>query len=72
MPRLSKASPSDVAEMLADLKDELEGFHTVDERIERALETRLYEVKAVAYITLLLVAVLLAIALGVILRALGY
>ncbi len=72
MARLNKASPSDIAEMVADLKDELESFHSFDERIEHAIESKLYELKAVSYITLLLVTALLAIVIGILFRAIGY
>ena len=66
-----RISNEDLAEMLESLDSELQAFHDFDKRIDAALESKLYELKALSYINLLLIAVLLAIAFGVVLRALG-
>lgn len=72
MVHVRKVTPRDIADMIDSLEDEIRGFHEFDEKIEKSLEVKLFEVKALAYITLLLVAILLAIVLGVVLRALGF
>ena len=66
-----RISNEDLAEMLESLDSELQAFHDFVKRIDAALESKLYELKALSYINLLLIAVLLAIAFGVVLRALG-
>ena len=72
MVHVRKVTPRDVADMIDSLEEEVRGFHDIEERVEQTLESKLFEIKAVAYITLLLVAIILSLALGVVLRALGF
>ncbi len=67
-----RVSNDDIARMLESLDSELQAFHDFDKRLEGAVESKLFELKALAYINLLLVAIMLAIAFGVVLRALGF
>ncbi len=66
-----RISNEDIARMLESLDSELQAFHDFDKRLDGTIESKLYEIKALAYINLLLVAIMLAIAFGVVLRALG-
>jgi hypothetical protein len=66
-----RTNNEDIARMLESLDSELQAFHDFDKRVEETMESKLFELKALSYINLLLVAVLLAIAFGVVLRALG-
>ena len=66
-----RISNEDIARMLESLDSELQAFHDFDKRLDEAIESKLYELKALAYINLLLVAIMLAIAFGIVLRALG-
>ncbi|MFH1200427.1 MAG: hypothetical protein V1708_05140 [Candidatus Micrarchaeota archaeon] len=46
--------------------DELCDF---DEKVENAIESKVFEIKGIAYITLIIVSVLLALVIGALLRA---
>ncbi|MBI5177305.1 hypothetical protein HY995_04445 [Candidatus Micrarchaeota archaeon] len=53
------------------LERRLAQLEKLEERLESTLEARLFEIKGVLYVTLLLVAILLALGLGVLIRAIG-
>ncbi|MBI3588369.1 hypothetical protein HY095_04190 [Candidatus Micrarchaeota archaeon] len=53
------------------LERRLAQLERLEERLESTLEARLFEIKGVLYVTLLLVAILLALGLGVLIRAIG-
>ncbi|MFH1200224.1 MAG: hypothetical protein V1708_04095 [Candidatus Micrarchaeota archaeon] len=55
----------DVAAAKASL-DELSDF---DEKVENAIESKVFEIRGIAYITLIIVSVLLALVIGALLRA---
>ena len=63
---------SDAASKIDLLDSEFGAFEEIDARMEAVVQRNIGEVKAVAYVTLALVAILAAIALGALLRAYGF
>lgn len=70
--RPSTARASDAASKIDLMASGLGAFEEMDARMEAAVQRNLGELKAIVYVTLALVAVLAAIALGALLRAYGF
>lgn len=61
----SDARHSQIVERLAHLEN-------MEKRFDESLERKLFELKAVSYVSLFLSAVLVALVLGILLRAIGF
>ena len=57
-----------IGDRLARLESKLDAFEELEAGIEEAIERRVHELRGVAYLTLLLTAVLTAIALGYLIK----
>ncbi|MEK6924339.1 MAG: hypothetical protein AABW54_03820 [Candidatus Micrarchaeota archaeon] len=64
----SKTSSLGLENRLARLESKLDAFEELEAGIEEAIERRVHELRGVAYLTLLLTAVLTAIALGYLIK----
>ena len=57
---------------LDSLKTDFRKFKDFEEKTERIVEDKVFEIKAVAYLNLIISAVLLCLVLGVLLKAMGF
>ena len=60
-----------IESQLRRMKSELENLAEFESRTEAVVERKVYELKAVAYLTLIVASALLALVLGMLLNALG-
>lgn len=60
-----------IERQLRQVRSELEGLAEFEARTEAIVEKKVYEIKALAYLTLIVSSVLLALVLGMVLNALG-
>jgi len=56
---------------LAEISNRLAYLENLEKRIDESIEHKLFELKAIGYVSLFLAAVLVALVLGVLIRALG-
>lgn len=57
---------------LDDLKEKFEAFKDFEEKIDKTIEDKVFEIKAIAYLTLIITAILLFLAIGILLKAIGF
>ncbi len=57
---------------LAEIRDEQHSFDSFEKKAEAVVERKVYEIRAISYITLVISSVLLALMLGMVINALGF
>lgn len=57
-------SLDNLEDKLDDLSNRLQAFEDFDENIERTIEAKVFELRTLAYVTLIIVSVLLAFVVG--------
>jgi hypothetical protein len=67
----SEKSLRELTKKLDSFERKFGEFERFEEKIDRVIEAKVFEIRLIAYLTLILVAVLFAISLGTILKALG-
>ncbi len=60
-----------IEKQLRQMRNQLENLAEFESRTEAVVERKVYELKAVAYLTLIVASALLALVLGMLLNALG-
>ncbi|MBI2445634.1 hypothetical protein HYV43_04565 [Candidatus Micrarchaeota archaeon] len=72
VPKVDTSDRLDAIErQLRQVRSELENLSEFESRTEAVVERKVYEIKAVSYVTLIVASVLLALVLGMVLNALG-
>jgi len=71
-PRAPKRRTREGDPGIRGLAGEITAFEEMDARVEAAMARQVHELKAIAYATLFLAAVLVALAIGYLLRAYGF
>ncbi|OIO26736.1 hypothetical protein AUJ14_01185 [Candidatus Micrarchaeota archaeon CG1_02_55_22] len=71
-PRTSKRQTREEDPGIRELAGEITAFEEMDARVEAAIARQVHEIKAISYATLFLAAVLVALAIGYLLRAYGF
>jgi hypothetical protein len=70
--RMAKKDLDGIQTELELLNEKLEKLEDLDMRTEKIVEEKVFEIKAVSYLTLIITAILLFLALGIITKTLGF